>query len=252
MKFQLTPAIDLHTHLNHGSPYDTKVSESHHTDLPFLQMQYESLNIVCGGFSTFASLLSDKEILEENDYLEKVARENDSVYQWVVIDPRQDETFRQADRILRTDKCLGIKIHPSCHGYDINEYADKLFGYAHEKNAWVLMHPQINETMPNFANKYPHMNLILAHLSVPSQIRAVLEAKHGNIYVDTSGSASNQNNIIELGVEKIGAERIFFGTDTYSGAFQRGRIEFARIADEDKEKILYQNAKTHFGHIIRF
>lgn len=252
MKPILTPAIDLHTHLNHGAKHDTKVWETHHVDLPFLLMQYESLNIVCGGYSTFASLLSDEEVTQENEYLWNVSHENSRVYQWVVIDPRQDETFRQADRMLGTEKCLGIKIHPSSHGYNINEYADKLFGYAHEKNAWVLMHPQSFETLPGWADKYPHMNLILAHLGGVNHVNAVLESKHRNLFADTSGNASNENDVVEYAVKKIGAEHIFFGTDTYSGAFQRGRIEFARISDSDKEKILFQNAKQHFARNFRF
>lgn len=50
-------------------------------------------------------------------------------------------------------------------------------------------------------------------------------------------------------VEKVGSEKIFFGTDTYSCGFQTGRILFARIRDKDKENILYLNAKRHFPKI---
>jgi predicted TIM-barrel fold metal-dependent hydrolase len=53
--------------------------------------------------------------------------------------------------------------------------------------------------------------------------------------------------VIEYTVERAGAEKIFFGTDTYSAGFQRGRIEYARISDKDKENILYNNAKLHFA-----
>ena len=47
-------------------------------------------------------------------------------------------------------------------------------------------------------------------------------------------------------VEKVGAEKIFFGTDTYACGFQMGRIKYARISDKDKESILYNNAKICF------
>jgi len=66
--------------------------------------------------------------------------------------------------------------------------------------------------------------------------------------VDTSGMASLKNMLIEYAVSQIGSERILFGTDTYSAASQRGRIEFALISDQDKENILVKNA-TRLFHI---
>ena len=72
------------------------------------------------------------------------------------------------------------------------------------------------------------------------------KSKYGNVYVDTSGMASLQNMIIEYAVSQIGSERILFGTDTYSAASQRGRIEFAMISSRDKENILFRNAKELF------
>ena len=86
----------------------------------------------------------------------------------------------------------------------------------------------------------------MAHLGGEKHIRAVKEAKHGNVYVDTSGMASLKNLLIEHAVSQIGSERILFGTDTYSAASQRGRIEFAMISDKDKENILFYNAQKLF------
>ena len=36
-------------------------------------------------------------------------------------------------------------------------------------------------------------------------------------------------------VERVGSEKIFFGTDTYACAVQAGRIKFTRISEKDKE-----------------
>ena len=86
----------------------------------------------------------------------------------------------------------------------------------------------------------------MAHLGGEAHINAVKNAVHGNVYVDTSGMASLKNMIIEYAVSQIGSERILFGTDTYSAASQRGRIEFSMISDRDKENILSGNAKKLF------
>jgi predicted TIM-barrel fold metal-dependent hydrolase len=67
------------------------------------------------------------------------------------------------------------------------------------------------------------------------------------VYVDTSGIASSRNKGIETVVEKVGSERILFGTDTYASGFQRGRIEYALIDEIHKENILRNNALRLFA-----
>lgn len=48
-------------------------------------------------------------------------------------------------------------------------------------------------------------------------------------------------------MKKVGSNKILFGTDTYSCAFQRGRIDYADITELDKENILYKNAFNMFS-----
>ena len=100
--------------------------------------------------------------------------------------------------------------------------------------------------MVAFADKYPHMRLIIAHLDDEEHVEAMMAAKHQNIYTDTSGGASGANHTLEYAVETVGADRIFFGTDGYSAAFQKGRILLSSISEEDKQKILLGNALAHF------
>ncbi len=50
------------------------------------------------------------------------------------------------------------------------------------------------------------------------------------------------NNIIEYAVGRIGSEHILFGTDIYAAGFQRGRVEYALISEEDRANILRENS----------
>lgn len=134
--------------------------------------------------------------------------------------------------------------------YSLEEYGDKLFEFADSLSAIVQIHTE-NEAdfiLP-FANRYINTRFIMAHLGSENHIDTVRKAKYGNVYVDTSGMASLKNMIIEYAVSKIGSERILFGTDTYSAASQRGRIEFSAIGSRDKENILYNNAKELFSFL---
>jgi predicted TIM-barrel fold metal-dependent hydrolase len=239
--------IDIHSHFNHGSPGDCPDTPIHRRDLDYLMAGYDHIGIGAVGMSTYAAVLDHTECIEEeNQYLYNYVQNCTRMYQWVVIDPRQEATFLQAEQMLGHRKVLGIKLHPACHKYDIEEYGDALFSFAAAHKAVVLMHPQKIEKMPTFANRYPDMKLIIAHLASMEHVDAIRCAENGNIYTDTSGGASNMNAIVEYAVAQVGSEKILFGTDTYACAFQYGRIALSQLSREDKENILYRNAVRMF------
>lgn len=245
-------AIDIHSHYNHGARHDTAADRKlYNPTLDYLQKVYDELGIVAACCSTFAGVLSAEDVAEENEYAFQRAREISWLYQWVVIEPRCDETFQQAYRMLKTEKCVGIKLHPPCHGYSILDYGDKIFSFAAENRAVVQIHPETQalHLLP-FADRYPDMKLIIAHLGSVEHIEAICQARHKNIYVDTSGVASSNNAVIEYAVSRAGSDHILFGTDTYSAAFRRGRIEGALIPREDKISILQKNALNLLGEKI--
>ena len=59
-----------------------------------------------------------------------------------MIDPRIQESFDQAEKLLKTPKCVGIKLHPPYHGYSLDEYGDEIFSFAASFRTTVLIHPQ--------------------------------------------------------------------------------------------------------------
>jgi len=248
--------IDIHSHLDHGVPgdYSTVTSPAkincHILRPDILRQKYDAVGIGCACFSTYASVSGSNPIVEENRFLHNFVQETPWAYQWVVVHPLHPETFRQAADMLKHHKAIGIKLHPKNHEYDIVQHGDKLFSFAQDLGAVVQMHPAEIPQMPAFADKYPNMKLIIAHLGSNTFIDAVEAAKHKNIYVDTSGSASITNHIIEQAVSRIGSDRILFGTDTYSAAFQLARIAWADIAESDKKNILADNAKALFPGVF--
>ena len=235
--------IDIHSHFNHGSPYDTPQSPAHIRDLDYVKAGYDRFEIYYAGMSTFASVIYHPEcVVEENDYLHELVQKTDWMYQWVVVDPRQEASYRQAEKMLGHPKVLGIKIHPSYHDYDIMDHGDALFSFAEQYKAVMLMHPQHIPEMPRFADQYPGMKLMIAHLGSTEHVDAIANARHGNIYADTSARGCAFNNIVEYAVERVGSEKILFGTDTYSCAYSYPRIALADLSMEDRENILWKNA----------
>ncbi len=236
-------AFDMHSHYSHGALHDSKTTELYNPELSFQLEEYDRLGIIGGGFSSFDSVISCENILAENEYTAKMAQENKKVYQWVVLDPRSKDNFAQVKELLSLPKSLGIKLHSIYHGYDILEYAEKVFDFAAACNATVMMHPDKILEVAKIMDKYPNVDLIISHLGSLEHIKAIKESKHHNIYTDTSGSASATNNVLEYAVEELGTDKIMFGTDTYSLPFQLGRITLSRLQDNHKQDILYNVCK---------
>ena len=244
------PPVDIHSHFNYGSAWDVADSPISRSDIDFIRQGYAHMGIAWGGISTLASVYhpDGAGVTESNRWLYDFAAGEAWVRQWVVIDPRVQESFQQAETMLASPKTLGIKIHPTFHQYELMEYGDRIFQFADAHKAVVLMHPVMTpEGMAqtaHFAEKYPDVKLIVAHLCSLEHIE--LLKNHENIYTDTSGGASNLNNVLEYAVEQAGSEKILFGTDGYSAEFQFGRVALSRIAQADKENILFKNAQKLF------
>ena len=249
-------AIDIHSHINHGSRFDSRPgSRINKIMLDDMWEMYRAANIETMFCSTYASVITAEETAEENRYLTEIARREKNLYQWVVVDPRSEETFLQAEELLNTEKCVGVKLHPPCHGYTFAEYGDRIFSRLAEHNPILLIHPEMEaDYILPFANRYPSVTFIMAHMGSfndeDSYAKAVEGAKHGNVYIDTSGLASYNNRVVEYTVGRVGSEHILFGTDTYASGFQRGRIAYAMISDEDKYNILRHNAERLFAKWI--
>jgi len=146
---------------------------------------------------------------------------------------------------------VGIKLHPGTHLYPIDG-VNYLYAYKYaDENKWpVLIHTwgeRDVRTITEIAKSYPNAIFIMGHSGgdLKSMILAVELAKDvDNIYLDLTGSAM-YNGIIEYYVEKIGSERILFGTD-FPFIDPRpaiGWVESSKIKEEDKLNILHKNAE---------
>ncbi len=194
----------------------------------------------------------------------RVVAETEGLLQWVIANPWQPETFEQVDEMLAQPQCVGIKIHPEEHAYAIAEHGDALFALAAKYSAIVLAHSGDPCSFPSdfvpFADAYPEVRLILAHLGNGGgaagdptlQVRAIQSCKRGNVFVDTSSARSIMPGLVEWAVREIRSERILLGTDTplYSTAMQRARIDSADLDLEDKRRILCENAERMFGTVL--
>ena len=183
------------------------------------------------------------------------AEQYDDIRFWTVIDPRREETFRQAEELLQHPRCKGIKIHPVNHEFEIRDRGEEIFAFAAEHRAIVMTHSGCPGSFPEdfipFAERHPQATLILSHLgnsadgNLARHVYALQLTDSTNVYVDTSSIQSMTSRLIEWAV----AQRLLFGTDSplYFAPSQKARIEFAEMAEADRRAILYDNAARLLG-----
>lgn len=203
------------------------------------------------------------DVFRANVDAREVAEQHSDIRFWAVLDPRIRETYKQVESLLAHPRCKGIKIHPTEHAYEIRDYGDEIFDFAARHKAILMTHSGCPGSFPEgfiyFANRYPNVCLILAHLgnsadgNLSRQVYTLKRAKNANVYIDTSSAKSINSGLIEWAVSEVGAQRLLFGTDTplYFAACQKARIEYAEIDEEAKRAILFGNASQllHEGNI---
>ena len=254
-------AIDIHGHfgtLDQGNA--GLVNQMKSEGIEIVRRRAEAADIrltVVSALSAFNPYGGD--VLGGNEEAQEAAENHSDIRFWAVLDPRIRDTYKQVETLLVHPRYKGIKIHPELHTYHIRNYGDEIFAFAASHKAIVLTHTGGPKSFPEefipFANRYPEVSLILAHLgnsvdgNFSRQLYALKRAEAGNVYIDTSSIISMNSGLVEWAVSQVGAQRLLFGTDTplYFAASQKARIEYAEIDEKSKRSILYENATRLLG-----
>lgn len=248
--------IDIHAHYPFGRA--SEFSENNWKPCELVKAAGK-INIVhiclLGDVLRYGYYPTEEQIRETNDFTVDCIRKDPGHFSgFCFLNPDNNPEFiiSEIDRCIRDEKCKGIKLEVSvnCRSPKLDIIMEK----AREYNCPVLHHTwykSIDKTefesdpsdIAYLAKRHPKVRIIMAHLSGCGR-RGILDVKpFENVYVDTSGSQAVAG-IIEYAVEKLGAARIFFGSDAPCRDFytQVGRITGADISSADREKILFKNA----------
>lgn len=255
MKSSSIQAIDVHAHVGvsgHGERREMDLRMSG-TGTQVVDLARRA-NIGISIASSFEALMPfGGDPLRGNALIIKEVECHKELRFWAVLHPTVDGSYQQVAELLKHKRCCGIKIHPDRHHYLITEHGDAIFKFSAKHQAVVLTHTGQYGSNPEdfipFCDRHPEVRCILAHIgndpdSSHRQTFACKRSKHGNVYADTSSSASMRCGLIESAVADMGYERILFGTDTplYFPPAQRARIDQALISDMAKRAILFENA----------
>ena len=196
------------------------------------------------------------QIVSANNHTMRLVRWRPDVFVgFCFLNPNHEKSFllKEITRCVERGNLKGVKLEVETNAR--SKRLDPITEACARLNIPVLHHAWyktvgkvLDESSPadiaNLAGRHPNTKIIMAHLTAVG-MRGVLDIQpYPNVYVDTSGSQP-VSGIVEYAVEKLGAERILYGSDITGRDFscQLGRIYGAKISRHDRDLILGLNAK---------
>lgn len=107
--------------------------------------------------------------------------------------------------------------------------------------------PEWREQTEAMIVQNPKVRFVAAHPGQKQDYALHLERlqKYENLYLDLSGTGLFRYGMLAAGVQKVGSERLLFGTDypiTNPGMYVQA-VLFEQISERDRENIFYRNAE---------
>lgn len=175
---------------------------------------------------------------------------------YVYVSPEHKNALSVMRRGIEEQGMLGVKIWVSepCDSPCVNPLAEKIIEYGVPLliHATTKSHPNVptestSVNVRNLALRYPELKIIMAHIDGNCYRGAENVRDLKNVFVDFSGTTGRAGEV-EYAVEHIGADRILFGTDLSECSFSipYARLYEARVSDEVRRKILYENTVKLF------
>lgn len=172
---------------------------------------------------------------------------------YITVNPNPPgEALAELERWAHFHRPPLIKLHPGLHHYPVTgEHYAPIWDYAHRTSAIVLVHTWDSDPncgpllFPAIAKAHPKARILLGHSGVTwrGYYQAMEAAEQApNLFLDLSGS-QHHRLILERAVERLGAERILFGSDLpyLEASMTLAHVLTARIGEAVRRRILREN-----------
>lgn len=257
VKFSLTgvndicPIIDMHGHMGAWDGFN--MPRFHPTEI-IEDMRRFDVRLLIFSHHKALSVADDCNsssmdvVREFPDYFRAYAVFNPNVPETHVCTKKQVECL--------SDVFCGYKLHGTWHQtpYDHKNYTP-VWEHASAQKVPVLIHSWGNcvftgqDVVDRVANRFPDVSIIAAHSFHGCWETAIMMAeKHSNLYLDLCAVLDDRENIVERFIDRLGSERILFGTDIpwFNYEYYLGALLGCKISLEDLKNILYLNSQRLF------
>ncbi|MEX2356357.1 MAG: amidohydrolase family protein [Thermaerobacterales bacterium] len=163
-------------------------------------------------------------------------------------DPWNPASVGEFEKAVREYGLKGLKLHPEGEGFQANHpVVFPLMEKAAELGVPCTIHSHQRGSVPtligDLAARFPQVTVIMAHMGMHQYNDAIYVAeKEDNIILETSVQPWI-HRIARLVVDKIGPERLIYGSDTplHHPRVELTKIEVADLNDQERELVLGGN-----------
>lgn len=250
------PLDDIYVFDIHGHLGQTKIIQTCDNEASDMIKKMDALGINSIAVSSNPALQSDP-YLGNQITVDAAKKYPGRFYAYIVPTPYYEDF--DFESYFKNPGVIGIKLHACEQLTALNNPAYiPALEYADKNGLPILFHTwEVHEVAHavDIAKKYKNSPVIIGHSGFTG-VRAknlAVEACNTleNVFIDTAIS-STYDGAIEWVVDKVGAEKVLFGTDFpfYDCTHNIGKLLLAEISDSDKLKIFGENAKKLLKNII--
>lgn len=179
----------------------------------------------------------------------RLLKHGDGILPFLRFDPKtvRASTIRE---LLDENDFYGVKLHPRSQDFDpLDAKYRKTYDAIAASGKPLLIHTRMEklessdpERIVMLGSRFPRLNVIIGHFAGMSGKALAEVGRRKNLYVETSVLSSNA--VIGSMVERIGADKILFGSDcTYSDQeIELLKIRKSGITKREMEMVLHRNA----------
>lgn len=216
------------------------------------------------GFNPEGSDLYKSELNSAKEIQNVVGNDNVKIYPLLSCQPGISKDTSVVEELIKNKTFYGMKFHPTNTKKSVKDNFDiysKYLNLAEEKGLPCVFHSITDgfsdpDEIIKLAEKHPKLPVVLYHIDLMSKperikktvdnIAASLKDKKANLFVDISwltplfGKGDENRDLINYTLEKLGPERIMFGSDTPI-AEMGDKAKYAEFSD-----FVEKTVKNHF------
>ncbi len=165
---------------------------------------------------------------------------------WVNPNIGGTDIIKEAERYILDYDFVAVKLHQVIYPCELNGTKLEVLNLANEYKIPAFIHFSSTEEVKSVLNhmeKKPDLKVIMAHMGFFEEMADEL-CDFPNMYFDISPLYAHDDDSIKYAIDKVGAERIVFGSDAPCPGFQKYAVERIKkldIGEDDKNKILGDN-----------
>jgi uncharacterized protein len=189
----------------------------------------------------------------ENDFIAGlVAAHPERLYGFGQIMPQADDATDQIAALAQRPGILGLKLHPSLHGYHMADHGllDPVWAACREHGLAILVNALDDAfvtplAIEEISRGFPEVPVLIAHMGAVWNVpeACIVAARNDNIYLETSATLLSD---VRVAYARVGPGKIVMGSEYPGSDFDLERMKIAKAIEDPKDRALVEG-----GNIAR-